>query len=205
MKFYLWWWWVSANWDAAYESIKSCIKEILERESTKQLLHFPFARTWLRKHAADLFAPKNMKPFIESLWVEYLDASYYEDIEKFNGDTVYMNWWNDTNYLMKMCSLPILHEVLKKTRIIAGESAWPMIFGKYFRSSDDDGMKEWFWYVTNTIIEPHYTEREREVSLASDLGNYPWTVWLWIDEETFVEYENGTYWEIIWKWWVFHV
>lgn len=202
MKIYLWWW---RNSRDPLKKIHSLLSTIFERENVQQILHIPFARTGIRKKRQDSFSPSNFSVFVEKLWIEYLCWLYYEDIEKFTWDTIYINGWNDGNNLMTQCSMPPLEKAISKSRLIVWESYWAMIFWEYFRDSDLAWRKKGFWVVENTIIEPHYLEKNWKEILEAWLTEHPWTVWVWIDEMTFVVYENNSYGEKFWPWWVHHM
>jgi hypothetical protein len=204
MKFYLWWWW-SADKDWALEDMHKLIWIILKRENIKQVLHFPFARTWVRKKNRDWFSPQNFSAYLETIWVEYLCWYHYEDIAKFSWEAIYINWWNDTNYLMEMSLNTDLREAIEKSNVIIWESAWAMIFWDYFRSSLWGSWIKWLWLIEKTIIEPHFKERNNAENLQDWMNQHIWLKGLWIDETTFVAHESWEFWDKFWFGWVYHI
>lgn len=202
MKFYLWWWWNPEWWELAFDEQLSYIKEILKINNTKQLLHIPFARTGIRKRNRDAFSPSNIKSIITWLWIEYLDASYFEDISLYNWDTIYINWGNNCEFLFEICNNEKLLNAINKSRIIIGESCGAMIFWKNFENSQNTWL-HWFNLIDNTIIVPHYTEHSMYESAVKWKQNTWVSTALGIDEATFITYEEWVYWEIIDKWWVY--
>ncbi|EKD44235.1 MAG: hypothetical protein ACD_71C00206G0005 [uncultured bacterium (gcode 4)] len=205
MKLYLWWWWNPEWWTEALRKAHSCVEEIFHKEWTKQVLHIPFARTWIMKKNRNSFGPQEFWPYIENLWVEYLNAMYFEDIEKFDWDTIYINWWNDCEFLMQMCKNEKLMKAILKAKIIIWESCWSMIMWEYFLNNTRSEYIKWLWYVVNTIIEPHFSQKNKTGRLRNWMNVNDIKAWLWIDEDTFIKYENGTYWKIIWFWSIVHL
>ena len=199
MKFYLWWGWNPEWWDIAFNEQLSYITEILKKNNTKQLLHIPFARTGIRKRNRDAFSPNNLKSIITWLWIEYLDASYFEDIAAYNWDTIYINWGNNCEFLFEMCNHSELLHAIKKSKNIIGESCWAMIFWKNFENSKNI-WQVWFGFIENTIIIPHYTEHNMyESGIKGQEQTWVSTI-LWIDEATFIEYEEWKYWKTLGRW-----
>lgn len=60
-------WWRNVEW-GQYEEMKSLILEILVSLKAKQVLHIPFARTWIRKLSRDSFSPCNFNKIISESW-----------------------------------------------------------------------------------------------------------------------------------------
>lgn len=204
MKFYLWWGWDPEEGKKSFDEALSCIKAILQKEKSKQLLHIPFARTGMMKKNRSSFLTHNFSPIIENLWIKYFNAMFYEEIEAFEGDTIFINWGNDCEYLLEMCQTPILLNAIKRSKIIIWESCWSMIFWEYFRNNHKDWYIQWLWFIKDTLIEPHYSQKIKEERLKSWMSKTNTKYWLWIDESTYVEYANWNYWEVIWFGKTFH-
>ena len=202
MKLYLWGW---RDCDSGQkETLFEIVQWILEREHVEQVLHISFARTGVMKCNRWAFLPERIKPVFESWGVEYLDGRFVDDIAAFNGDSVYINGGNDNDFLVEMCSQEPLLWAIMSARVIVWESAGAMVLGQRVRSARD-WRREGLGIVKNTIIEPHYVERDKEFKLRDGLDKYPWVVWVGIDEVTFVEYEWGEYGEVIGERWVYHI
>lgn len=200
MKLYLWWWYNADLWGLAVQTMQHCIETIFAKTSTKQVLHVPFARTWIRESNRWSFLPPRFAPYLQSLWVEYLNAEYVEDIERFQWDTIYINGWNDTEFLMSVLQSDLLQNALASASVIIGESAGAMVCWSYFRRNKGDGRMVWLWYVPDTIIVAHFSERNWLEKAQNGMKTMNIKSWLWIDECTFVYYEDGHYWEPIGQW-----
>ena len=129
---------------------------------------------------------------------------YYEDIEAFSWDTVYINGGNDCHFLLQMCQNEKLLQAINSAKVIIWESCWAMIMGEYFRNNEKNGFIEWLWFIKNTIVEPHFTEKSKEERLVLWMQKTWTSIGLWVDEDTFIEYEGWKYWEKIGNWGVYH-
>lgn len=204
MKLYLWGGYDPNKWDIAYKAAKECAKTIFSKEETTEILHIPFARTGIMKKNRGGFLPHNIGPVFESRGYKYFNAMYYEDIEKFSWDTIYINGGNDCEFLLEMCQNEKLFQAVKKTRVIVWESCWAMIMWEYFRNNENNGLLKGLGFIKDTIVEPHFTEKSKEERLALEMKK-TWTkLWLWIDENTFIAYNDWVYWEKVWLGWVYH-
>jgi len=205
MKIYLWGGRNPDGWEKILNEARNCARQIFEIENTKQVLHIPFARIWITKKNRAWFFPKEFSHYLEWLWISYLNATFIEDIESFNWDTIYINWWGSCEFLLQMCKNEKLAEAISKAKVIIWESCGSMILCEYLR---DDLTKsfyvKWLWYIKDTIVEPHYTESHKEERLKKWMNINNLKYWLWIDENTFIEYENGKYWKKIWFWNVYY-
>jgi hypothetical protein len=199
MKLYLWWWW-NPNWGiTALQDIHTIISNILAIEGTKQLLHIPFARTWIMNESRKYFLPQFFSWYVESLNVEYLNTSYIEDIQKFKGDTIYINWGNDGEALMNLCMHPILKAALNKARVIVGESYGAMICAEYLHNNDSSWFISWLWFIKNTLVLPHYntlTQNDIDTALNIQASTMLSNI-VAIDEYTFIPYQDEKFWEVV--------
>jgi len=200
MILYLWWGRNPDWWEIALNNQLECVREIFKRVWTKEVLHLPFARTGIMKKNRDAFWSVAFQNFVESLWIVYKNAAYIEDIEEFSGDTIYMNGWNDCLFLLEMCLNPLLYSTLLRTKNIIGESCWAVVLAKHFSSSKMDSRVDWLNLAKDSIIVPHYTERNRENKLLEGKEKYQTKYTIGIDETTFVKFENWRYWDVIWLW-----
>ncbi|MDP2103499.1 MAG: Type 1 glutamine amidotransferase-like domain-containing protein [Candidatus Gracilibacteria bacterium] len=197
MKLYLGGGWNPEGGTEALRKAHSCVEEIFRKERTKQVLHIPFARTGIMKKNRNSFGPQEFGPYIENLGVEYLNAMYFEDIEKFDGDTIYINGGNDCEFLMQMCKNEKLLQAISGAKIIIGESCGSMIMGEYFLNNTRSEYIKGLGYVVNTIIEPHFSQKNKTGRLRNGMNVNDVKVGLGIDENTFIKYENGTYGEVV--------
>ena len=151
--------------------------------------------------------PKDFQPFIESLGVRYLDASYEEDIEDFWGKHIYINGGHYRDFLLQMCNKPVLLDKLQNADIIIGESSGAMILGEQVLNSKKNWFEKGLGIVSETIIMPHYnTPRRQELQpLHTQEQEKTGCKLLGIDETTFVKYENGRYGAPIWEGKIYHL
>jgi peptidase E len=110
--------------------MKEIITQIIQKEGITELLHIPFAGVGIRHRTSSWCMPEEFKPFIEGLGVNYLNASYDEDIEAFNGKYIYINGGHYRGFLLLMANKPKLLEKIQNAEIIIGESSGPMIGGE---------------------------------------------------------------------------
>ncbi len=79
------------------------------------------------------------------------------------GNVVLMN---------KIKANPKLLKLVKNAEVIIGESAGSKVLGEYFRASGSDPkskMVKGLGIIKNTVVEPHYTERQRHELLNRNL------------------------------------
>ena len=205
MKFYLW----GGRGIPTISEKKEAIKQIIQREGIKELLHIPFAGVGPRHRISSRCMPEEFRLFVEGLGVRYLDASYKEDIKEFDGKHIYINGGHYREFLLAMCNNSLLLEKLQQAEIIIGESSGAMILGERVLNDRKSWFEKGLWLVGNTIIIPHYNTGRRQEEELQQLHKEEQEKTgcniLWIDETSFVRYENGEYGEAFWMGGVYHL
>ena len=64
----------------------------------------------------------------------------------------------------------------------------------------DSRFYEWLWLMPNSIIVPHYSERDWDAKKDDYQSKIKDITVLWIDELTFVEYEDWKIGDTYWRW-----
>lgn len=183
MKLYLFWWGITA---AQFKLIEDTINKIHPR----QILHIPFARSldteialwwkdWFIKH-------------INLHEVEYLNADNTDDINKIIDPVIVITWWGQNKLLLeKIQKSPKLLELIKNAKHIIGESAGSMVLCQYMRINleKEDKLIQALWIVKNTIIEPHYTQRQRQSLLEKEMKETGMKYGIGLDENTWIEFD----------------
>lgn len=166
------------------------IQKVIKRLGVKQVLHVPFARTiateaewsgdWYHR-CVDLPA------------VEYLNAKNQADITKARAPLIFISGGSEhVNLIKKITANPRLLKLIKKADYIIGESAGAKVLGTYFRSGKLDGpvrLLRGLGIIENTIIEPHYTQRNRQAVLVQAMKQTRARYGLGIDSLTAIEFE----------------
>lgn len=172
---------------AELKMIESAMRTIKPR----QVLHVPFARIiateeewqgdWFHRHIK------------LSLGTKYLNAENPGDLLKARNPLVFISGGgNNLNLLRKIKENPKLLALINNADCIIGESAGAKILGEYFRSKGDDNssmMMAGLGIISDTVIEPHYTQRQRHELLIKDLEESGVKYGLGIDSMTALEFE----------------
>ena len=198
MKLYLWWWWNTQE----IPTMKETITTILKKEEIRNLLHIPFAGAGIRHRISGRCMPKEFKPFIEEFKIKYFDGQYKEEILEAPYETIYLNWGHYREFLFQNIQKDEVLEKITKANIIIGESSGSMILWEYFLNDQKSWFIKGLGLIKNTIIIPHYStdrrQQEKLQQLLSEKQTETWYQLLWIDETTFIEYEDWKFGEIIW-------
>jgi len=157
------------------------IEKVIRDSEFKQVLHIPFARIRTDKEE---WMPGWFHRNIElGPDVEYLDASNPEDVKKANHPLVFISGGSENvNLLEKIKDNPVLLSLILEADCIIGESAGAKILAEYFRAKGRDvnsAMVKGLGLIKDTVIEPHYVQRNRQELLIKDM------------EETKVHYGLG--------------
>lgn len=180
MKLYLFWW-AELDRDHHIPQLK-LIEKIIHEIWPKQVLHIPFARSPETEQAwGDNWFIKDVNLGA----IEYLNAKNEIDIDKANNPLIIITWWWNNLYLLeKINSNPKLLSLVLNTEYLIWESAWSMVLGTNLRVRNT----QWktiivpgLWIIKDTIIEPHYTERNRQKLLGEEMNNLWLSFGIWID------------------------
>lgn len=165
MKLYLFWW--AEEGQAAHECkmIESVIKSI----NPKQLLHIPFAR--VREASRPERKGDRFHRMIDLGSIQYLNANNPDDLAQANNPVVFISGGNEhINLIDSITQSPKLLELIHNAAHIIGESAWSKVLGTHYASADENGntlLLPSLDIIKNTVLEWHYTQRNK-----SDKLNY---------------------------------
>lgn len=164
------------------------IEQTIKKTGKKQVLHIPFARIiasepewsgdWYHRH-------------IHLKDVEYLNASNEADIDKADNPLIFISGGSDKNNLTeKIRSNPKLWQLVKNASHIIGESAGAKTLGEYTRSGEiNSPIIKGLGIIKHTVIEPHYTQRNRQKLLEKEMGQSGIKYGIAIDSCTGIEFD----------------
>ena len=170
------------------------MEQVFNKLKPKQILHIPYARPvateiewdgdWFNRHI-------HLKDVI------YLNVENEDDMKKVKKPLIFISGGGaNLNLLKKIKSNPKLLKLVKNADYIVGESAGAKVLGAYFREKGNDEnskVTKGLNIVKNTIVEPHYTERNRQKLLDKDLKESGVKYGLGIDCVTAIEFKNGEF------------
>ena len=147
------------------------IEEAIININPRQVLHIPFARIKCKESEEEYWGDGwyfKMKKLIN---IEYLDASKEDDIKKADKPLVFVSGGSDRENLINQIKNNLaLRDIIRSSDFYIGESSGSMISGELVRK--DGSNKELvsgLGLLKNTVIEPHYTERNWQELLKNDL------------------------------------
>ncbi len=143
------------------------IEWVIKSIAPKQLLHVPFARTKdgsREERNGDWFGRNISIPE-----VEYLNANNPDDVAKAIDPVIFISGWKEhENLINSINANPKLAELIHNASYIIGESAGSKVLGTHYGSEDS----EWnlillpsLGIIKNTVLEWHYTQRNKESKL----------------------------------------
>ena len=143
------------------------IEQVINGIKPRQVLHIPFARVVATEveWGGDWF---NKNIHLDNTL--YLNANNEGDLEKADHPLIFISGGKDhINLLAKIRSIPGLLEFIKNAEYIIGESAGSMVMGTYLREGGEEKIIPGLDIIKSTIIEPHYTERNRQALLEREM------------------------------------
>lgn len=182
MKLYLFGW-AGTDHNHIIQQLK-LIENIIKKNNPKQVLYLPFARSPETELARweDWFI-KN----VNLDGIEYLNAKSPEDIAKAkNPFIIIMWWWQTKNLLQKINENKLLQKLIYNAEYIIWESAGALILAEFGRI--EDTIMQGLWIIKDTIIEVHYTQRQRQSLLEKEMKETGAHYGIWIDEITWLEF-----------------
>ncbi len=183
MKLYLFGW-ASVDNNHIIQQLK-LIEKVIRENNPKQVLYLPFARSPETEIARweDWFI-KN----VNLDGIEYLNAKSSKDIAKAkNPFIIIMWWWQTKNLLQKIHESETLQKLIYKAEYIIWESAGAIVLAEFVRI--EGNIIPGLWIIKNTIIEVHYTQRQRQSLLKKEMEETGVHYGVWIDEITGIEFE----------------
>lgn len=171
------------------------IGKVINRVKPKQVLHIPFARTSTNEAEwkGDYFG-RNIKL---AKGIKYLNAALKNDLAKAANPLVFMSGGSNVlNLSKKLKANPRLVQLIKKSSWVIGESAGAKVLGEYFRAkgkNNTSAMVRGLGIIKGTVIEPHYTQRQRQGLLIEDMAEAEMPCGLGIDSMTAIEFEASQF------------
>ncbi len=146
------------------------IGELINQLGPEQVLHIPFARTVATEAdwTGDWF---NRNITLNA--TEYLNAANPGDIAKADHPLIFISGGREhVNLYEKIIADPRLLELIRTAEYIIGESAGSTVLGEYRRIGNLDqpgGLLKGLDIIKDTVIVPHYSERNRQEALIRDM------------------------------------
>lgn len=171
------------------------IEKSINQIEPKQILHIPFARisTHEVEWSGDWFR-RNIKL---KEGIKYLNASNKADMAAVKSPLIFISGGGQNfNLIKKLKTRPQLTRLIKKATYIIGESAGAMILGKYLRVKGGDNtspIMKGLGILDNTIVEPHYTQRNRRDLLLQEMEEAGVTYGIGIDSITALEFNPAEF------------
>lgn len=166
--------------------LKNLIKETLLKLQTKSVLHIPFARLQTIPEDKGEWDEGWFKKLMNETEIRILDAKNQSEIDEAIDPVIFINGGSDRKLLIKsIFNNRKLHNLIINSKYIVAESAGSMIMGEYLRTSRTDGeMIKGLGVLKNTVIEPHYTERNYKEFLPDDMEKSRMKYGIGIDSAT---------------------
>lgn len=182
MKLYLFWW--AEEWQAAHEC--KMIEAVIKSIAPTQLLHVPFARE------TEASRPERQGDrfhrHIDLGSIEYLNAKNPNDLARAENPVIFISGGSEhKNMIDKITQNPKLLELIHHAEHIIGESAWSKVLGTHYASTDENGntlLLPSLNIIKNTVIEWHYTQRNKSDKLNDTMQQTQATYAIGIDSCT---------------------
>jgi cyanophycinase-like exopeptidase len=152
--------------------LKQLINEVLSEIKPKQLLHIPYARSKVSEREVDIFGEGWVKRDLNLEGIELLDARKEEDLQKAKNPVVFINGGHQKELLYKrITENRLLYKLVMNASVIIGESSGAAVCGEYRRTDIDgkDILTKGLGIIKDTIIEGHYTQRNRQQLLKDEV------------------------------------
>jgi cyanophycinase-like exopeptidase len=148
------------------------IKGVIKKIGPQQILHIPFARPSIPPGEEVNWGKGWLEKKLKLKEIEILDARREEDIEKAGSPLIFISGGYDYSGLVNKirANQKLLDLVLNAEHII-GESAGAMILGGEWQRKGSTGYQliKGLGILKNTIVEPHYTEKNRQELLLEEM------------------------------------
>lgn len=176
--------------------LKQLINLVLHQLQPQQLLHIPYARINVPKGEEDAWGEGWVERDFELNGVELLDARVESDLEKADNPVIFMNGGTQRDNLYdQIIANPKLHAVVMNAGIIIGESAGSMVCAEYRRTYRDGKAvtTRGLGILPSTIIEAHYSQRNRHQSLRNEMKECGAMYGIGIDSITAAVVDTATF------------
>lgn len=166
--------------------LEQLIKSALIELHAKSVIHIPFARPYPIPEDKGEWDEGWLKDLLNDTNIEVLDARNPRDIYRASGSAIFISGGPERiNLIDTVNKNPQLLQLILNAEYLIGESSGSMALGEYMRiSRTDEGVMKAFGVIRNTIIEPHYTERNYKKFLPGDMKKSGMKVGIGIDSAT---------------------
>lgn len=176
--------------------LKRLINEALAEIKPKQLLHIPYARIKVPKGEKEIWGEGWVGRDLKLEGVELLDARSEHDLARADKPTIFMNGGPQRDLLYeKITSNKRLYNLVINADCIIGESSGAMVTGEYrrtYRNNKEVTMKG-LGILKDTIIEAHYSQRNRHDVLRKEMRETGVKYGIGIDSITGIVIDTKTY------------
>lgn len=166
--------------------LKNLIKETLIKIDPKSILHIPFARLKTVESDKGEWDEGWFKALMIDTNIKIIDARNNLDLDKENVEVIFINGGPERKGLIEEINKNTqLLKAILNSKYIIGESSGSMIMGEYFRTSRaNNEMIRGIGILRNTVIEPHYTERDYKMYIDNDMESSGMKYGVGIDSAT---------------------
>lgn len=176
--------------------LKQQIDDVIADIKPKQLLHIPYARIKVPDGEEEIWGDGWVNRDLTLDGIELLDARDPEDLAKAESPVIFMNGGPQRDHLFnKITSNKGLHKLVVNAEQIIGESSGSMVCAEYRRAyRDGKGITtKGLGILKDTIIEAHYSERNRQQQLLEEMQESGAKYGIGIDSITAIVIDTNTY------------
>lgn len=177
-------------------TLKNMINDVLAEIKSRQLLHIPYARIEVPPGEEDVWGEGWVPRDLNLSGIELLDARKKADITQADKPTIFINGGlQRDNVYNKIVSNQRLYTLVMNADYIIGESAGSMVCAQYRRTyrNGKEITTQGLGILKDTIIVPHYTERNRHQSLRNEMKQSGAKYGIGIDSITGIIIDTATY------------
>ncbi len=172
------------------------INDVLAEIQPKQLLHIPYARMMVPEGEVSLWGEGWVSQKLHLDGIELLDARSSADLAKAEEPVIFMNGGlQRDNLYNEIIANPRLQELVLGADYVIGESAGSMVCAQYRRTYRDgkEVTAPGLGILKNTIIEAHYTQRQRHQLLRDEMKQSGARYGIGIDSVTGIVVDTATF------------
>lgn len=148
------------------EPLMKLIEKVIHELKPKQIFHIPFARTTVSMIER---ADGRFTKHVNLDWIEYLNANDEGALENAHNPLVFLSGGSKTSNLVKEIKAnPKLEQLIRNATYIVAESAGSKVLWTYLRTEKNE-MVEWVGILKDTVLEPHYREKNRQALLEEEM------------------------------------
>ena len=165
--------------------LKKYIKDIIVGLHPSQVLHIPYARL----HPTEEFFKEGwFKEEMKNTGIEVLDARITADLNRADGEVIFINGGHKRYELvLELRRNDKLRDLVMNAGYIVAESAGSMVLGEYlrrYRADEGNEIVKGLGILKDTVIEPHYTQRNSRELLLEEMKRSGMKYGLGIDSAT---------------------